>query len=284
MRVWEETASGLAVPPGTTEKRPIGIDLFCGAGGMSLGFIQAGFDVIAGVDNDPLCAITYLTNLGRYPMDGVWYAHPEDELRINEAMEREWSYQEKQAKAQGKPVAYHLAGSAGGIEGTVRHFFFGDIRAFDGEDMLRAMGLEPGEVDCVFGGPPCQGYSISGRRNVMDPRNSLVFEFGRVVLEMMPKTICMENVPGIMTMVTPEGIPVVDAFCLMLEQGDFGSFESLKKVLISTGAGAAIRKKDLKRPKQPKPRKRPAARQLSLLRRTGEGRRIPSRREGVEHT
>lgn len=263
---WAANAAGIYTPRKMRAERPIGIDLFSGAGGMSLGFIQAGFDVIAGVDNDPIAAITYLTNLGRYPMDGVWYAHPEDELRMNDAMERHWSYQEKQAEVQGKPVAYHLAGGAGGIEGTVRHFFFGDIRAFDGQHMLEVMGLEPGEVDCVFGGPPCQGYSISGRRNVMDPRNSLVFEFGRVVLQMMPKTICMENVPGIMTMVTPEGIPVIDAFCLMLEDGGFGVFEALKKVLTSTGAGAAIRKKDLKRPRPPKRRKIPATRQVSLLR------------------
>lgn len=269
MREWEATPSGLVVPPGTTERRPIGLDLFSGVGGMSLGFIQAGFDVIAGMDNDPLAAITYLTNLGRYPMDGVWYAHPEDELRINEAMERHWRYQEKEAK-QRKPVAYDLAGGAGGIEGTVRHFFFGDARAFNGEDMLEAMGLEPGEIDCVFGGPPCQGFSTSGKRNVMDPRNTLIFEFGRLVLEMMPKTICMENVPGIMTMVTPEGMPVIDAFCLQLEDGGFGTFEALKKVLISTGAGAAIRKKDLRRPRRPRSRKTPAAKQLSLLRRPRE--------------
>lgn len=65
----------------------------------------------------------------------------------------------------------------------------------------------------------------------MDPRNSLVFEYARLIIEVRPKSMCMENVPGILSMMTPEGIPVVDAFCKILADGDYANYEALKKSL-----------------------------------------------------
>src|SRR5690606_17215159 len=81
------------------------------------------------------------------------------------------------------------------------------------------------------GGPPCQGYSMAGRRNVMDPRNSLVFEFVRLALEIRPRAICMENVPGMLSMVTETGAPVVDEVCRLLESGGFGEYAAMRQVL-----------------------------------------------------
>ena len=133
----------------------------------------------------------------------------------------------------------------------VKNFFFGDIRKFTGEQILKALGKKVGEVDCVVGGPPCQGFSRAGKQEVMDPRNSMVFEFARLVLEIQPKTLCMENVPGIINMVTPDGIPVIDAFCRVLEDGGFGGYEALKRSLLATsGTGAALRSKSDKKSKR----------------------------------
>jgi DNA (cytosine-5)-methyltransferase 1 len=53
-----------------------------------------------------------------------------------------------------------------------------------------------GQIDLVFGGPPCQGFSIIGKRIVNDERNSLVFHFYRLVTELSPRYFVMENVPG----------------------------------------------------------------------------------------
>lgn len=53
-----------------------------------------------------------------------------------------------------------------------------------------------GEIDLVFGGPPCQGFSIIGKRLINDERNSLVFHFYRLVTELSPRYFVMENVPG----------------------------------------------------------------------------------------
>lgn len=117
------------------------------------------------------------------------------------------------------------------IEDATPHFFLGDVRKLTGELLLSATGMQVGEPDCITGGPPCQGFSVAGRRQVMDPRNSLVFEYARLILEIRPKTMVMENVPGILSMFTPEGIPVVDAFCKILADGNYADYTALKKSL-----------------------------------------------------
>jgi DNA (cytosine-5)-methyltransferase 1 len=53
-----------------------------------------------------------------------------------------------------------------------------------------------GKIDLVFGGSPCQGFSLMGKRNLDDERNSLIFHFYRLVVELRPRYFVMENVPG----------------------------------------------------------------------------------------
>lgn len=232
--------SGLYIPE--QPKRPTAIDLFCGCGGFSLGLLQAGFEVLAGVDYDEWAAITYMTNLGSYPIN-IHYIAPEDKDRLCAAIE-------EQIERNKKNSVYSMSGIMSGLgwikserqRGSnypgVKHFWLGDIRKLSGKEILKTLGMDPGEVDCVVGGPPCQGFSRAGKREVMDPRNSLVFEFARMILEIQPKTFVFENVPGIIDMVTPEGIPVLEKFCLILEEGGFGTVEALEKTLkMSAAAG-----------------------------------------------
>lgn len=56
-----------------------------------------------------------------------------------------------------------------------------------------------GEIDLIAGGSPCQGFSHIGKRQLEDPRNKLVFEYVRLILEIRPKYFIFENVPGIVT-------------------------------------------------------------------------------------
>jgi DNA (cytosine-5)-methyltransferase 1 len=76
-----------------------------------------------------------------------------------------------------------------------------DIREVTGEEVRAHIHAKyanwDGEIHTVFGGPPCQGFSVAGLQNVEDERNGLVFEFVRLVLELNPLTAIMENVPGI---------------------------------------------------------------------------------------
>lgn len=123
--------------------RPIGIDLFAGAGGMSLGFEQAGFDVVAAVEIDPIhCAV------------------------------HEFNF----------PASKILCRSVVGLTGA-------EIR-------LKA-GLGDRPVDVVFGGAPCQGFSMIGRRAFEDPRNALVRDFLRIVRELDARYFVFENVKGL---------------------------------------------------------------------------------------
>lgn len=55
-------------------------------------------------------------------------------------------------------------------------------------------------VDVVFGGPPCQGFSVAGKMNPNDPRSKLIFSFCAIVENVKPKTFVMENVKALGTL------------------------------------------------------------------------------------
>lgn len=71
------------------------------------------------------------------------------------------------------------------------------VAELSGDDIRRIAGLEARDIDCVFGGPPCQGFSMIGQRALNDPRNSLVMDFVRLVAELDAKTFVFENVKGL---------------------------------------------------------------------------------------
>lgn len=75
-----------------------------------------------------------------------------------------------------------------------------DICGVSSDKILEAAGLGADQVDVICGGPPCQGYSISGKRLIDDPRNVLYKNFVRLVNDIRPKVFVMENVPGLVSM------------------------------------------------------------------------------------
>lgn len=123
--------------------RPVGIDLFAGAGGLSLGFEQAGFDVVAAVEIDPVHAAVHEFNF---------------------------------------PECAVIPRS---------------VTDLTGEAIRAASGIGDRSVDVVFGGAPCQGFSMIGQRALDDPRNTLVKDFVRIVRELDASYFVFENVKGI---------------------------------------------------------------------------------------
>jgi DNA (cytosine-5)-methyltransferase 1 len=229
------SGSGLALPPGVEPEprypeQPHGVDLFAGAGGFSLGFEQAGWHVCSAAESDYHAACTYMTNLGTDETIVHFLPSFEDAgkktMQLCEKHEGE-SIPVGELGWRMDGVSYAETHEIVGCE----HFYFGDVRHLTGERIYTDLGLERGDLDCVFGGPPCQGFSIAGHRNVVDPRNSLVFEFARIVCEVQPKAFVMENVPGILSMTTPEGIPVLDALSRIMEDGGMGTYDALRTVL-----------------------------------------------------
>ncbi|MEV6501513.1 DNA cytosine methyltransferase [Streptomyces prunicolor] len=138
-----------------SRRRLVAIDLFAGVGGLSLGFEQAGFDVLAAVEYDPVHAAAHQFN---FPLTEVLCR---DVRNIGRAE----------------------------ILGAARHGWRLHHKSGPAWD---------GVVDVIVGGPSCQGFSTMGRRDQHDERNDLLLEFVRIVVEVRPRSFCLENVPGLL--------------------------------------------------------------------------------------
>src|SRR5262249_28452983 len=76
----------------------------------------------------------------------------------------------------------------------------GPISKLEPGALLREAKLAPGELDCLIGGPPCQSFSYNNHeRSASDTRARLFLDYLRIVEGLKPKTIVMENVPGMLT-------------------------------------------------------------------------------------
>ncbi len=170
--------------------KPIAIDLFCGAGGMSEGLSMAGFDIRLAIDSDPYAYMIYTANQ-RQTLT-LW----QDTAKLKRL-----------------------------------------------ESPLRAAGLRKAQVALVAGGPPCQGFSRANRRtnHAGNVHNTMVDHFLRLVKEVMPPAVLMENVDGLKSF--DEG-SVHDRVVRRLEQfgyevesqilnaADFGAPQFRRRVLI----------------------------------------------------
>ena len=124
--------------------KPKILDLFCGCGGLSLGFEKAGFEVALALD--------------------VW----------NDAIK---TYNKNHSNSVG---------------------ICKDVHELENE-FLKKFSEEENIVG-VIGGPPCQGYSTVGTRDVNDPRNHLYLEYCRIVEVINPQFFVIENVKGLLTL------------------------------------------------------------------------------------
>lgn len=136
--------------------RPVAVDLFAGAGGLSLGAELAGVKVAFANDLFAEAAATYRLN------------HP------------------------------------------ATAFSADPIETLTAEQILDKIGLAPGELDLMLGGPPCQGFSINApNRSWTDARNTLVLEYLRLVKGIRPKYLLIENVPGLLSLERGQALQVV---------------------------------------------------------------------------
>lgn len=189
-----------------TKSRPIGIDLFAGAGGMSLGFEQAGFDVKACVEIDPVHSATHKFNF---------------------------------------PKCATICES---------------VINLSGKEILNRAKIDQ-DVDVLFGGAPCQGFSMIGYRVLDDPRNSLVFHYLQLVAEIKPKSFVFENVKGLtlgehkkllvefIEEANKIGYSVIQPY-KVLNAADFGVPQNRQRLFLIG------MKKEFKLPKYPEPKVR----------------------------
>jgi len=78
------------------------------------------------------------------------------------------------------------------------HSIAADIKEVSAKTLLKGAGISSGEIDIVLGGPPCQAFSVFGRRKgLKDPRGGLVWEYLKIIQEVKPRAFVFENVAGI---------------------------------------------------------------------------------------
>ena len=96
-----------------------------------------------------------------------------------------------------------------------------DVRTVDPKSVRRTLGLGKGQLDLLAGGPPCQGFSVNApSRSHHDERNHLFWSFLDFCREFEPKSVLIENVPG---MVSFGGGEVVDSILRVLQELGFSS-------------------------------------------------------------
>ncbi len=86
----------------------------------------------------------------------------------------------------------------------------GDLRELCPEELERKYGVKRGSIDVLVGGPPCQSFSMAGKRDVSDPRNTLFMEYVRYLDYYQPRLFLMENVMGILSKKTERGEKMID--------------------------------------------------------------------------
>lgn len=135
------------------EKLPISedsytvLDLFSGAGGLSRGFMDAGFNVVLGVDFDDAALKTFKENHGKAEVMKLDLFDHNNIYKIQEFLQKK------------------------------------EIR-----------------LDVLVGGPPCQGFSLAGKREENDDRNKLYTAMVKTAELLKPKVVVLENVPGLLTL------------------------------------------------------------------------------------
>lgn len=85
-------------------------------------------------------------------------------------------------------------------EKTNTKVFHTDIRTLDPNNLMTDLKVNPGELDLLFGGPPCQSFSLAGKQlGLLDERGPLLFEIIRFANVIKPKVILLEQVKGLLS-------------------------------------------------------------------------------------
>ena len=135
----------------------------------------------------------------------------------------------------------------------------GDLAKISASDLRRYPRLGRKRIDVLFGGPPCEGFSVGGKRKTGDARNLLLHHFARFVGELRPRYFVVENVEGL---TYKTGRPILERFLASvrrhgyrhvvpiaaLDAQDFGVPQRRKRVFILGY------RRGFKRPRYPKSR------------------------------
>lgn len=185
------------------------IELFAGCGGLSLGLDSTGFELLLANELSPMAAETFafnflnenletLSQTNTHPSNTMWLTSKYPDLK-NRLRENPFNFPPyNDAKAYSD-----LNGDYDELKGKL---LVGNIstlnQIIEGNDQFRrqlASGFESPDGLClVSGGPPCQSFSMAGKREQHNEKNSLPWEFAKFVELTRPKIALLENVTGIL--------------------------------------------------------------------------------------
>lgn len=211
------------------------IELFAGCGGMSLGLEAAGFDLFFANELSPMASETFAFNLLNETLEGN--ESPNKTLWIKS----QFSKKEIEKRLRENPFEAPKGAYSDIEDGTIldKKLLIGDINElltiFEEKPAL-VNAIRNSEIDLISGGPPCQSFSLAGKRERENHKNTLPASFARIAGMIQPKTVLLENVKGITAPFTEDGkkyyawLEVSKAFvlegfvpvCMMLNSKYFG--------------------------------------------------------------
>lgn len=213
------------------------IDLFCGCGGFSRGFVESGFKTLLAIEIDENAANSYALNY-----NGTVF-----EKKLNKIPEKEMYFKLEDFMTNSDISEFKKVNQYSKLNPMVLNE---DIREINANIILKMIKdrFSNENVDLIIGGPPCEGYTGANKDREKIPFNRLykdrvgrlVLEYIRIVGDISPEVFVMENVPGILNYETRENLEKEfskvgydEIYFHVFDSENYGNPSLRKRVIIS---------------------------------------------------